>query len=173
MAGPKRICIGVFVGPHGVRGQARLRSLTQDPAAFFSYGTLTNKTGEHSFQIKKEGKSKDCFIVSVQGVNDRNAAEKLKKTELFVDRAILPLPQEDEYYLADLIGLEARTEEGPIGTIEKTHDYGAGIFLEIKPPQAKSFMLPFKDAFVPTVDTEKGFVIIILPEDWTKEEKKP
>ncbi|HBM91142.1 MAG TPA: 16S rRNA processing protein RimM [Rhodospirillaceae bacterium] len=171
MAGPL-ICVGILAGPHGVRGQVRLRSLTQDPAALFSYGALTDKTGGRSFKIKKDGKSKDCFIVSIEGIDDRDAAEKLKKTELFVDRAVLPPPQDGEYYLTDLIGLEARSEKEDItGTIEKIHDYGAGIFLEIKPPHAKSFMLPFKDEFVPMVDIEKGFVTIIIPDDWLKEEK--
>lgn len=170
----KRICIGFIMGPQGVQGQVRVRSSTQNPADLFSYGILTDEKGERPYDLKLCGQSKGDFVASLKGVTSRNEAEDLKGTKLFVERDVLPPPPEDEYYLADLVSLDVHDDKGAsIGTVQATHDYGAGIFLEIKPHEGKSFMLPFKDAFIPTVDTNSGFIQVLLPEDWLKEEKQP
>jgi 16S rRNA processing protein RimM len=118
------------------------------------------------------GLVKDDFIATIKGIDDRTAAENLRGTKLFVSRDKLPKAKDGEYYEADLQGLEAKTEDGEtIGTIEALHDYGAGSFLEIKPQKGPSFMLPFTDAHVPTVDIEKGFATVLIPEGWLNVEK--
>ena len=161
------------MGPHGIRGQVRVRSITEDPESLFSYGALTDQTSTKTFSLTKRGMSKDEFIASIKGVTNRNEAETLKNIDLYIDRAVLPDLATDEYYLTDLVGLTVREQNKDIGTIDHVYDYGAGLFLEIKPNKGKSFMLPFKDEFVPTVDIKNGFVETRIPEDWLKEEKKP
>jgi 16S rRNA processing protein RimM len=138
MRKPSKIRVGVILGPHGVLGQVKLRSLTENPDSLFSYAPLTDETGARVFEIKRRGDGTDHFIGSIKGVKDRTQAEALKGTALFVDRALLPQEAEGEYYLADLVGLEARDEAGKnIGFVEEVHDYGAGVFLEIKSKAAK------------------------------------
>ncbi len=173
MKRPSKIRVGVILGPHGVLGQVKLRSLTEEPDSLFAYAPLTDETGARVFEIKRRGEGKDHFIVSIKGVKDRAQAEALKGTALFVDRALLPQEAEGEYYLADLVGLEARDEAGKgVGFVEEVHDYGAGVFLEIKPKGGKSFMLPFKDAFAPVVDVAGGTIQIVVPDGWLSEEKE-
>ncbi|MFA6279245.1 MAG: ribosome maturation factor RimM [Bdellovibrionales bacterium] len=169
-----KICVGVFLGPHGVRGQVRLGSFTDDPEAIFDYEPLSDEAASRFFVLTARGVGKDHYIVSVKGCATREDAEELKGTRLYVDRDALPPEDEGEYYHADLIGLEARDAQGqPVGVVENVFDYGAGAFLEIKPVNAKSFMLPFKDAFVPTVDLKAGWIDVILPEGWLAAEKPP
>jgi 16S rRNA processing protein RimM len=169
----RKICVGVIMGAHGVRGEVRLRSFTDDPESIFAYKPVTDEEGKRAFTLKRKGMMKDHFIVSLKGVTDRNAAEALRGTELFVERAILPPAGKGEYYEADLVGLAAKTEDGKtLGKVLALHDYGAGTFLEIEPVKGKSFMLPFTDAFVPDVNLAKGFIQIVVPEGWLAEDKK-
>lgn len=172
MTNPNKILIGKFSGPHGVRGQMRLVSFTHDPESIFDYAPLTDEKGKVTYEITYRGVSKDHYIVSVKGCETREAAEKLKGTQLYIDRDALPAEEEGEYYHADLIGLAVQEANGnKIGQIVDVHDYGAGTFLEIKPAAAKSFMLPFKDEFVPVVDVAAGFVQALIPEGWLSDEK--
>lgn len=159
-------------GAHGVRGMVRVRSLTVDPEALFSYAPLVDESGARVFELARRGKNKDAFLVSIKGVSDRTQAESLKGTKLFIERSLLPEAEKGAYYYADLIGLTARDEKGQeVGRVEAVHNYGAGDFIEIKPQDGPSFMLPFKEAFVPQVDVEKGILIVSVPDGWLEEDK--
>lgn len=169
----RKICVGVIMGAHGVRGQLRLRSFTSEPEDVFSYKPLTDESGKQKFAIKFNGAMKDYFVATLTGVKDRDAAEALRGTKLFVERSALPAAAENEYYEVDLIGLAAKTiEDETIGTVLALHDYGAGAFLEIKPLSGGSFMLPFKDEFVPVVNIDEGFTTVLIPDGWTNTEEK-
>lgn len=168
------ICVGAIKGVHGVRGQVRVISFTEEPEDLFAYAPLTDETGARVFDMKFRGIGNDHYIASIEGVTTREAAEALKGTKIFVARDVLPQQEDGAYYHADLIGLEARDEAGKIlGRITDVHDYGAGTFLEILPEKGKSYMLPFKDAFVPTVDIAGGFLVGHIPEGWLAEDKPP
>ena len=156
-----------------MRGQLRLRSFTSNPEDIFSYKPLTDESGQTKFAIKFNGVMKDYFVVSITTVKDRDAAEALRGTKLFIDSSALPALSENEYYETDLVGLVVKTTQGEqIGTVLASHDYGAGSFLEIKPLSGSSFMLPFKDEFVPEVNMKEDYVTVIIPEDWIETGKK-
>ena len=104
----KRIMVGEFGRPHGVRGLLRLRAFTADPAAITAYGPLSDEAGARQFRLTLKGPD----LVAVEGINDRDAAQRLTGTKLFVVREALPPTEEDEFYLTDLIGLAAVTEAG-------------------------------------------------------------
>jgi len=162
-----KICVGMIAGAQGIRGQVRLRSFTEDPEAIGDYEPLTDENGTRVFAVTLQGVAKDCFIASIDGVKDRNQAEALRGTRLYVDRSILPKAKKNQYYESDLIGLVAQDGQGKIyGKILATHDHGAGTFLEIGTNKKDSFMLPFRDAFVPEVDVAGGRVLIAPPEGW-------
>ncbi|MCL2468813.1 MAG: ribosome maturation factor RimM [Alphaproteobacteria bacterium] len=171
----KRICIGRFSGAYGVKGLGRLQSFTQEPASIFHYSPLTDEAGERIFTLTNEGQGDGFFVVAVKGFSTREEVESLNGIRLYIARANLPEPEdENTYYFADLIGLDVRTPKGlSIGIIENVYDFGAGTILEIKPEQGAGFMLPFKDAYVPEVDLEQRFVTIIIPRGWLAEEKQP
>jgi 16S rRNA processing protein RimM len=157
-----RICLGQIGAPHGVRGEVRLRSFTAEPAAIAAYGPLESEDGR-VFTIETLRAAKDFFVVKLAGVTDRDAAERLTNTKLYVPRERLPEPQAaDEYYHADLIGLRAVDRAGrPCGTVVAIHNFGAGDLIEIRPESGdKTEMLPFDAATVPEVNLRSGEIVV-------------
>ena len=160
MAGKGRILVGEIGRPHGVRGLVRLRSFTADPAAIASYGPLTDESGERRFALTLLADG----LASVEGVADREAAARLTGTRLYVDRAAMPPPEEDEFYLADLVGLRAETAAGErLGRVASVEEHGAGAFLVLDGPPER--LVPFTRACVPVVDTAAGKVVVEPPEE--------
>jgi 16S rRNA processing protein RimM len=99
-------------------------------------------------------------------VRDRNAAERLANTKLFVPRDRLPAAETDEFYHADLIGLAAVTPDGrALGTVVAIHDFGAGDILELRQEGKRdTVMLPFSTDTVPVVDIAGGRIVIDPPD---------
>lgn len=167
-----KICVGMIAGAHGIKGQVRLRSFTDEPESIFDYKPLMSEDGAREFKLKQIGISKDCFIAEIHGVKTRNESESLRGTQLFVDRAKLPKAKKGQYYEADLIGLAAEDGQGKAcGKILAFHNYGAGTFLEIGTTKKDSFMLPFTDACVPEIDVGAGKIVIVVPDGWLDKEK--
>ena len=155
----KRVMVGEIGRPHGVRGLVRLRAFTEDPAAIAAYSPLTDESGTRRFAITLKGGD----IAAIEGVTDRDAAQRLTGTKLFVERDRLPPPAEEEFYLTDLIGLIAVTEAGEsLGAIRAVEDHGAGAFLVVE-GQGREHLLPFTKAVVPVVDIAGGRVIVVPP----------
>ena len=158
-----RVCLGVIVGAHGIRGEVKVRSFTADAADIGAYGVLTDKSGQKCFAVKVVGHSKDDLRVKIDGCNDRNQAEALRGTELFVERGVLPETEDEEFYQADLVGLEVKTESDKVvGKVVAFYNFGAGDIIEIQIGQ-KLEMLPFNKDFVPEVCINKGYIIIREP----------
>jgi 16S rRNA processing protein RimM len=162
----------MFAGAHGVRGLVRLRSFTEEPDSIAGYKPLSDETGTRSFKIKLKSSTNDHFIVEVDGVKDRDAAEALRGTKLYVPRAALPKLKKREFYEADLAGLTVKDgKHKEFGTVIAVHNYGGGPFFEVKPNDGKAFMLPFNKACVPEVEIEEGYVVIVPPDGWLESSK--
>lgn len=125
------IHVATIVGAHGIRGEVKVKSLTEIPQAFASYGALTTSDG-HSFEVKKLRAQKDCFICVLSNISDRDAAEALRGTELFVPREKLPALKADEIYLSDVQGKEAVAGENKLGRITGFQNFGAGELMELE-----------------------------------------
>jgi 16S rRNA processing protein RimM len=163
------ILLGVIGRPHGVRGRVRVTSHTADPAALTAYGTLRDET-DRRFTLRwtSEGIAEIAEIIGGRQVKiaDRSAAERLTNTKLFVERDRLPEPDEDEYYLADLIGLAAVGADGrELGVVAAVHDYGAGASLEIEREHVVPMIVPFTAECVPSVDVVVGRVTVAPPDE--------
>lgn len=161
-----RILLGVIGRPHGVRGLVRVTSYADDIAA---YGPLTDAKGRR-FVLRSRGEGVAEVAELVDGVPvkvaDRTAAEKLINVQLFIERAQLPEPDEDEFYLADLIGLAAFDGDGRrLGTIAAVHDYGAGASIEIECDSAPPVLVPFTHACVPEIDLKGGRCTVCRAEE--------
>lgn len=163
-----RILLGRFGAAHGVRGEMRLQSFTADPLAIAAYSPLSDDTGARQFAlVSVRPQGKDMLVARVAGVADRAAAEALRGVELYVARERLPPPEEDEFYLADLVGLRAETRAGVLlGHIVALRNFGAGDILEVMPAAGgETQMFPFTKAVVPTVDVTGGRLVIEPPDE--------
>src|SRR5690349_9688418 len=112
----KRVCVGVVAGPQGVRGAVRIKSFTENPEDIARYGPVENESGNRRFELRINGAAKGVLIAQLSGVASRSQAEGLRGLRLYLPRAALPQTEADEYYHADLIGLEAVLGDGtPVG----------------------------------------------------------
>ena len=159
----QRILLGVIGRPHGVRGLVNVNSYTADPADLTAYGRLADDAGRQ-WSLVWRGAPGVAEIRDAQGVplKDRTAAEKLVNTRLYIDRDRLPKPQEDEFYLSDLVGLTAVADGAELGRVTVVHDYGAGASLEIVGTGAP-LLVPFTRACVPEVDLAAGRLVVVPP----------
>ena len=159
-----RILMGVVGRPHGVRGLLRVHSYTADPAALPEYGPFMDERGRRwTLAWAADGVARLAELVDGREVPvaDRTAAERLVNTRLLIDRAQLPPAEEDEFYLADLVGLEAMGPEGALlGRVDAVHDYGAGVSLEIG-----ALLVPFTRAAVPEIDLAAGRITVAPPSE--------
>src|SRR5260370_2143853 len=107
-----RICIAQIGGPHGIRGEVKLKSFTADPMAVKDYAPLESEDGAASFVIEALRPGRGHLVARLRGICDRNAAERLTHLKLFVPRERLPAPAADEFYHINLIRLPPLTFEG-------------------------------------------------------------
>ena len=158
--------MGVVGRPHGVQGLVRVHSYTANPADLAGYGPLLDDVGR-AWTLAWRGEG-IASLLDAEGraLTDRNAAECLTNTRLYVERDRLPPPEPDEFYLTDLVGMAALDRSGrPVGRVTAVHDYGAGTSLEIERDGAAPLLLPFTEACVPEVDTAAGTLIAAPPDE--------
>ena len=149
MQADKPVTLAVIIGAHGVTGEVRLKVFAEDLSAhrIFNAGAFTLKL------LRDTPKG---AIARFAEVPDRNAAERLRGTELSVPRSALPPLGEGEYYHADLLGLPAVSTEGnALGKVVAIDDFGAGDVIEIERPDGKRFMVPMREEAVPEWNAER------------------
>ncbi|MGD9868212.1 MAG: ribosome maturation factor RimM [Hyphomicrobiales bacterium] len=163
----RRVLLGRISGAHGIGGEVRIATFTGEPAAIGAYGPLEDEGGARRFEFTSLRAGPRGVIARLKGVADRNAAEALAGTDLYVERGRLPDPGAGEFYLADLIGLTAVTGDGAaFGKVVAVQNFGAGDLLEIRPaPGGETVLLPFTDAAVPEVNIEAGWLRAVPPEE--------
>ena len=159
-----RICVGAIAGAFGVRGEVRLKSFCAEPSDIATYTPLTTEDGKRSFTVKLTRPVTGGLGARLSGVATREDAEALKGVTLWAPRAALPSLPDDEFYHADLIGLEVVDTGGAsLGRVRAVHDHGAGDILEIY-GAAGVLLVPFTRAAVPTVDLAAGRIVADPPE---------
>ncbi|MCD7058379.1 ribosome maturation factor RimM [Pelagibacterium xiamenense] len=166
-----RILLGKIGAAHGIKGEVRITSYTEDPLAIAGYDPLETDKPGLSISIAKARVAKTIVIATLKGVTDRNQAEKLNGVSLYVTRDRLEEPDEDEFYHTDLIGLSVRLVDGSeLGTITAVTNFGADDLLDVRLSGARrSVFLPFTKAVVPEVKLAEGYVTAIPPEGWLEE----
>ncbi len=159
------VCVAAVAGAYGVRGEVRLKSFTSDPAAVEDYAPLTDEAGRN-YDLTLGAPVKGGFAARLAGVTTKEAADALRGTRLYAPRERLPALPDDEFYHADLIGLEVVDTGGAsLGRVRAVLDHGAGDLLEIaRPGSSRTVLLPFTRAVVPTVDLAAGRIVADPPE---------
>lgn len=160
------ILLAAVIGAHGLKGEVKVKTFTQSPDKLGAYGPLHDKDGRlYTVKALRPGKADDAVATFVE-VTDRNAAEALKGTELFVARAALPDAEADEFYHADLLGLDAEDREGRrIGKVLSIQNYGAGDILVIAGDGGDEIWLAFTRENVPEIDIKNRRIIVAVPDE--------
>jgi len=156
----KQILLGRILGPHGLKGEVKIKSFTADPLDVAAYGSVNVPDGRR-FKLLKPRLAGDIVIAAIKGVTDRNVAEALKGLELSVERDDLPQTDDGEFYQADLIGLDVFDPAGDkVGEVSGFQHFGAGDLIEIKRNGGRTGFVPFADSMVPDVDVEEGRIVL-------------
>ena len=162
---PNLILVAQVSGAFGVKGEIRVTAHTDDPLSLLTYSPLKNAAGAPALTLTTGRAVKGALIGRAREVETREQAELLRGLRLYIDRADLPAPDEDEFYLTDLVGLAARSPDGEaLGQVRSVHNFGAGDLLEIAAADgAASWWAPFTKAVVPQVRIAEGYVVVDRP----------
>ncbi|MEM6659533.1 MAG: ribosome maturation factor RimM [Pseudomonadota bacterium] len=160
------ICVGSVAGSYGVRGEVRLKSYCAVPEDIETYSPLTNEAGTQRYPLVLTRAIKNGFSARLGGVETKEQADDLKGLRLFARRDQLPSLPDDEFYHADLIGLEVYDTGGTLlGQVKSVQNHGASDLLELYGAGLKStVLLPFTVEAVPTVDLDAGRIVADPPE---------
>jgi 16S rRNA processing protein RimM len=160
------VLLAAVIGAQGLKGAVKAKIFTATPETLTRYGPLHDASGRKfaitAFRPGKPGEA----VMSFEGVESREAAEALKGASLYIARAALPATAEEEFYHADLIGLEAQDGEGRVlGRIAAIHNFGAGDVIEIMRPDGDNVLLAFTRETVPLIDIAGGHIVVAVPEN--------
>lgn len=158
------ILVGRVAGAFGIKGDVRITAYTAEPMALVDYRDLQREDGSPGLTLTGGRPAKGGVIVRAREVQTREQAEALRGLKLYIPRERLPEPEEDEFYVTDLVGLAVETPDGePLGRVKDVRDFGAGDLLEIQPPAGPSWYLPFTREAVPEVRIAERKVIAVRP----------
>lgn len=165
------VCVAAVATAHGIRGALKLRCFTERPEDATTYGPVYDRQGRRLFVLKVIGCSRGGLLVEAEGIRDRNAAEALRGTELFVPRAALPELGPDEFYHSDLEGMDVLRADGArLGAVRALSNFGAGDILEVIGDDGRTVALPFDRETVRTVDLAAGRVVVTPPPELVPDE---
>lgn len=175
MAPTRLIQIAVVGAPHGVRGEARVKTFTEDPVSLGNYGPLVVGDGPETLTVASLRHLRDDMVVArFEGVATREAVQALTGKPLSAPRDALPVTDdEDDFYHADLIGLRAELADGSaIGEVVAVQNFGADDLLEIRlADQRRTVYLPFTKAVAPEVDLAGGRIVVDPPQGFLDEDR--
>ncbi len=165
MTTDRLILVAQVGGAFGVKGEVRLTTFTAEPLAVMDYGPLLRADGTPALTLTTARPDKKGVVGRAEQVKTREDAEALRGLKLYIARDTLPPPEEDEFYLADLIGLEARdAADAVIGTVRAVQNFGADDMLEITPAGGgQTWYLPFTREAVPEIHTADGWLRALRP----------
>jgi len=161
------IVLGHISRPHGVHGALVLTPYTDNPDLILDGGQLEllspdgltrRPVGSLKGKIAAQG-----LIVKIKTVTSREAAAELKGWRLGLNRADLPATEDDEVYLADLVGLTVFTETGLLGRVTNLMEAGAGPLLVIEAEDGREVLLPFQEEFIVELDVPAGRLVMAPP----------
>lgn len=167
MAADPLLQVARVTGAFGVRGEVRIGTFTEDPMALLQYRRLLRADGSPGLTIVSARPAKGGVIARCKEIETKEQADALRGLRLHVPRSALPETDEDEYYLADLVGLAVVTPEGEsLGVIKSVQDFGAGDLLEVDARDGSpTWYLSFTRDAVPEVDIAGGRVVAIRPDE--------
>lgn len=152
--------IGKIVGTHGIKGEIKLTPWTDDIYDLLDLAEFYLKDGT-PLHVEMSRVHKNALIIKFREFKDMNEAEAQRGKILFTEK--LPLP-EGRYYIQDLIGLDAVTENEVFGMLSDVFNTGANDIYEIKTKDGKTLYLPVIDGVIDRVDLENKKIFVTIPE---------
>jgi len=152
--------IGLFIGPHGIKGEVKVKSFKEIPENLFVYEEFFLGNQTKPIKLKLVRKIKQNLICIVEDIKTRNEAEKFKNLILYVRRDNLPLLKDDEFYQRDLLDFQVyNLERHNLGFVTSFNDFGGGLLVEVE-KNKKRFYLPIGKPFLKDINYKDKEVIL-------------
>lgn len=148
--------------PHGIRGEVTVQVLTDDPETRFARGArlLTDPEANGPLTVKSARWNKHILLLGFEEVSDRNRAEELRGTMLYVEAEE---SSDDAWFEHDLVGLEVVVEGETIGKVSALHTGPAQDLLEVTLNDGSEALLPLVEDIIPEIDLDAATVIATPP----------
>ena len=160
------VLLAAVLGAHGLKGEVRVKTFTETPDRLGAYGPLHAADGRVFTPVMVRAVRDGEAVAGFAEVADRSAAEALKGTELFVARDALPEAAGEEYYHADLVGLDAEDDLGRrIGKVTAIRNFGASDVLAILRDDGDEVLIAFTRENVPLIDVKARRLVVAVPEE--------
>ena len=159
--------MGRIAAPFGVKGWVKVQTFSEDPGALLDFDSwrIGRDDQQHNYAVAECQEHSNTLVARLEGIEDRDQAYALRGLEVSVPRSALPAPAENEYFWADLIGLEVVNQHGAVlGKVDSLMETGAHDVLVIK--GSKEHLIPFIGAFVGKVDVAAGTIAVDWGEDY-------
>ena len=157
--------VGVITSTHGIKGEVKVFPTTDDANRFKKLKNVILDDGKEKIDIEIASVRffKNMVILKFKGIDDINDVEKYKKAELFVTRENAVPLQKDEYFIADLIGVEVTSDQGEeLGVIDDVLQTGANDVYVIKKAGCQDLLVPAIKACIKEVDIENQKMTVHL-----------
>ena len=157
--------VGVITQTHGVHGEVKVFPTTDDPERFLDleYVILDAGKEKKKLEIQSVKFFKQFVILKFKGINNINDIEKYKRCPLLVDRENAVELEEDEYFIADMIGMSVVTEDGEIfGTLKDVIETGANDVYIINSKKHGEVLIPAIKECILDVNVQEGKMLIRL-----------
>lgn len=157
--------VGVITQTHGVRGEVKVFPTTDDVNRFKKLKQVILDTGKETMPLEIQSVKffKQFVILKFKGIDNINDIEKYKRCSLYVTREHAVALEEDEYFIADMIGMEVCTEDSNIfGTLKDVIETGANDVYVIENAEHGEVLVPAIKECIRSVDIEKGQMMIHL-----------
>ena len=159
--------VGVITSTHGIKGEVKVFPTTDDANRFKKLKKVILDTGKEKIDMEIAGVRffKNMVILKFKGIDDINDVEKYRKAELYVTRENAVPLKKNEYYIADLIGMDVVSDEDEeLGVIDDVLQTGANDVYVIKKAGCQDLLIPAIKDCVKDVDVEDGKMIVHLLE---------
>ena len=157
--------VGVITSTHGIRGEVKVFPTTDDPKRFRKLKQVILDTGKEQLEMEIASVKffKNMVIVKFKGIDDINDVEKYRKAGTYVTRENAVPLDENEYFIADLIGLRVISdEEEELGVIDDVLQTGANDVYIVKKEQTPDLLIPAIKDCIKNVNIEEGTMIVHL-----------
>ena len=159
--------MGGIAAPFGIKGWVKVQTFSENPGALLEFNSwrIGREDQQRDYVVVESQDHSNTLVARFEGINDRDQAFALRGLEISVPRSALPDPADDEYFWADLIGMEVVNQQGAVlGRVDSLMETGAHDVLVIK--GSKEHLIPFIDAFVGKVDVAAGTIAVDWGEDY-------
>jgi len=159
--------VGVITQTHGVHGEVKVFPTTDDPERFLDLEYVFLDTGREKKKLIIQSVKffKQFVILKFKGINNINDIERYKRCVLLVDRENAVELEEDEYFIADMIGMDVFTEDGEIfGTLKDVIETGANDVYIINSKKHGEVLIPAIKECILDVNVKEGRMLVHLME---------